>query len=65
MDLLMNLDEATVQYWEVKRAYHGRNKGMTTERALNLLKEVLTVIGPHHPLAGKVNELQTAIIHGD
>jgi hypothetical protein len=61
----MDLDEATAQYWDVKRAYNGRDENMTIERALDMLQEVLTVTGPQHPLAEQVIKLQTAIIHGD
>lgn len=65
----MNLDEATAQYWEVRRSYNGRNPSrrqpMSTERALNMLNEILTITGPHHPLAKHVINLRESIIIGD
>ncbi len=61
----MNLDQATAQYWEVKRAYHGQGPSMNVEQALGKLHEVLTVTGPKHPLAAQVTQLRTSIITGD
>ncbi len=65
----MNLDEATAQFWEVKRAYNGRNPSrcqpMSTERALKILNKVLKVTGPHHPLTQRVIDLRDSIIIGD
>ncbi len=61
----MTLDEATTQFWKVKKAYYGRGKGMSTERAIKQLRAVLKVTGPHHPLTNQVNELLEAIIKGD
>jgi hypothetical protein len=63
----MDLDEATAQYWEVMRAYNEQEQCqvVSTERALDMLNEVLTVTGPHHPLAVKVIKLRQDIITGD
>ncbi len=65
----MTLDEATTQFWEVKRAYNGRSPSksqpMSTERALKILNSVLAVTGPQHPLAQKVIDLRQNIIIGD
>ena len=61
----MDLDQATTQYWEVKRAYNGQGSNMNVERALKMLQEVLAVTGPQHPLAVQVTQLQTSIITGD
>ncbi|KKM06864.1 hypothetical protein LCGC14_1739730 [marine sediment metagenome] len=60
----MNIDEATAKYWEVKRAYYGRTRTMTTEQALNDLRHVLETTGPHHPLANQAFDLQQCIITG-
>ncbi len=61
----MDIDEATAIYWEVKRAYYGRTRTMTTEQALNHLREVLETTGPHHPLASQAFDLQQSIITGN
>jgi len=61
----MTLDQATAQYWEVKRAYHGQGPNMNVEQALEKLQVVLTVTGPQHPLATQVIQLQSSIITGN
>ncbi len=61
----MDLDEATAQYWKVRRAHNGHDRTMTTEQALNMLQEVLAVTGPQHPLATQVLQLQSSIITGN
>lgn len=63
----MDLNEATAQYWEVMRAYNEQEQCqvVSTERALDILNEVLAVTGPHHPLAVKVIKLRENIIYGD
>ncbi len=62
---MMYIDEATAKYWEVKRAYYGRTRTMTTERALDTLREILETTGPHHPLSTLAFALQQAIITGN
>ncbi len=63
----MNLDEATAQYWKVMRAYNEQEQCqvVSTEKALIMLNDVLTVTGPHHPLAEKVIKLRERIIIGN
>ena len=63
----MTLDEATAQYWEVMRAYNNQTQCciVSTERALSMLTNVLATVGPHHPLAAKVNDLRECIIIGN
>ena len=62
---MMDIGEATTLYWKVKRAYYGRVKGISTERALQDLNKILAAVGPHHPLAEKTCKLQTSIILGE
>lgn len=62
---MMDISKATTLYWEVKRAYYGRVKGMSTERALQDLNKILASVGPHHPLTEKTYKLQASIILGE
>jgi hypothetical protein len=68
----MSLTTATEVFWKIRNAWklpfgHPTLAGIpnyTTEKALNLLNQARSMLGPHHPVSPRIDHLVIEIVFG-
>lgn len=59
-----HLEENTLNYWRVSRAYNNRGEKIEVGNALRILKNTITHTPPQTKLFSRLTNLQSSIIYG-